>query len=271
MNRKIAVVFVTSAAYVPLTAVACESLLNNAIDPQRVELYILFDSLEESLAAKLHEGIRRKGGSLAYISLETALEQNPVFHSLSPHYYRLLAPSVLPNQVDRYIYLDSDIIVRGDLGTLWGYDLQQNTIAAVQDYIKTVREAISNYQVLNIDGTRKYYNSGMLLVDRTRWLGNNVSNRILACTMKNRAHLDSMGLYHQYDQYGLNVILHDQCLELDNTWNYGSMDPYKNARIVHYIGNGKPWDQGCIDRYRSEFYVYLESAGWNTSDLPISP
>jgi lipopolysaccharide biosynthesis glycosyltransferase len=269
MNEEISIVLVTNNAYAALTAVACESLLDNARESRRINFYIIFDSLRKSFAERLHEGIRRKGGSLTYLPIDNVVKTNQMYRNLSPHYYRLLAPSILPHEVERFIYLDSDILVRGDISGLWGHNLQQNTIGMVQDYIKTVKEAISNYQVLNMNGDQKYFNSGVLLVDRTCWLKDNVSDRILECTRRNRAYLDAMGMYHQYDQYGLNVVLHNQCLELDYTWNYGSLDPYQNVKIVHYIGNGKPWDRGCTKTYRSEFFAYLGVSGWKTSELPI--
>jgi lipopolysaccharide biosynthesis glycosyltransferase len=48
-------------------------------------------------------------------------------------YARLLVGDLLPREIDRILYLDGDILVRGDVGALWTTDLQGKTIGAVVD------------------------------------------------------------------------------------------------------------------------------------------
>ena len=47
-------------------------------------------------------------------------------------YYRLLAPSLLPN-VEKAIYLDSDLVVCGDLAELFDVDVTGHLLAATRD------------------------------------------------------------------------------------------------------------------------------------------
>ena len=49
------------------------------------------------------------------------------------HYFRLLAPRVLPMDINKVLYLDSDLIVRDSLRDLWSIDLSGYALAAVED------------------------------------------------------------------------------------------------------------------------------------------
>src|SRR5262249_34923737 len=46
-------------------------------------------------------------------------------------YLRLLLPLVMPTEVDRVIYLDSDLVVERDLGQLWSIELDGHPAFAV--------------------------------------------------------------------------------------------------------------------------------------------
>jgi UDP-glucose:(galactosyl)LPS alpha-1,2-glucosyltransferase len=48
-------------------------------------------------------------------------------------YFRLCLDKLMPTNVSRAIYLDSDILIRGSLRELWAVDLGENVLAAVSD------------------------------------------------------------------------------------------------------------------------------------------
>lgn len=76
---------------------------------------------------------------------------------------RLVLDKLLPNNLDRLLYLDSDIIVRGDLTELYTTDLGGAVLAAGIE--PTVDRAWRKR--LGIGGL--YYNSGVLVIDWQRW------------------------------------------------------------------------------------------------------
>ena len=49
--------------------------------------------------------------------------------------YRLFVPQVLPNTVNKIIYLDSDLIVNLDIKELWQIELDDKILAAVPEIL----------------------------------------------------------------------------------------------------------------------------------------
>ena len=79
-------------------------------------------------------------------------------------YYRLLAPRLLPDTIEKVLYLDSDLIVRKSLAPLWNTDIADRPLAAVPDYIG----GTAGRDLGLPDGT-KYFNSGVLLMNLQYW------------------------------------------------------------------------------------------------------
>lgn len=83
----------------------------------------------------------------------------PPGHITQAMYYRYLFAEMLPKSVKRLIYMDADIICKGDLLPLWQTDLQGRVLGAVRDW----GEAKSCDRIGLKNGC--YFNSGVLLMD----------------------------------------------------------------------------------------------------------
>ena len=85
-------------------------------------------------------------------------------------FYRFLIPSVLPADVDKCIYLDSDIIVNLDLKELWQVDLGDKPLAAAPEAVilNVYQPIVIKTKFLIINGfvdSKDYFNSGVLLMN----------------------------------------------------------------------------------------------------------
>ena len=69
-------------------------------------------------------------------------------------YFRFFATAVVESE--KVLYLDSDIIVTGDLSTLFEIDLKGYSIGAVDD-------------VYAYEGRKSGFNAGVLLMDVAKW------------------------------------------------------------------------------------------------------
>ena len=78
-------------------------------------------------------------------------------------YYRLLASRLLPDTLDRVLYLDPDILVLNPLRPLWETDLEGNLFAAAAHTGKT--ELANSVNRMRLNSGSDYYNSGVLLMD----------------------------------------------------------------------------------------------------------
>lgn len=166
---------------------------------------------------------------------------SPIAHITSTATYRLFAPFIL--NVDKVIYLDSDLIVLDDIEKLWQYE--PRFIAGVQDpmYIKQARK--NNLHHL-------YINSGVMVMNlknlrRLNWL-----ERIKE-TQNGSYNLSLL------DQDIINIALGELIEHLPLEWNvyakiypettYGMIEARENPSIIHWCGYDKPWN---ADVWKSE-------------------
>jgi lipopolysaccharide biosynthesis glycosyltransferase len=258
-------VMVSDARYSDLTAVAVHTALRASEDPGRLTLHLLWADREEAGAEDLRRLVERRGGRCDLYPVAEQVASDDRYRGLTPHYYRLLAPDVLPADAPRFIYLDSDLLVLTDLTQLMAVDLADCVVAACVDYLRTVGQAMSNHAALGLPPDAPYLNSGVMLVDRARWLADRVSDQVLEATRTHAQYLDAQGRFHQYDQYGLNLVLFGRWKPIADSWNRGAEYPFTQAHIVHFNGHGRPWGPTCRPEYRRLFREAWQEIGWGGS------
>jgi len=252
--------------YLPFAGVALFSLATHMHSPHSVKLHLFYSSISQRSLSEANDYFQHLGFTVEWHDvLATAITKKAQFRSYtsrSPHYHRLLMPYLLPTNTSKVIYLDVDLIVLCDIQDLWRTNLDGRVVAGCRDYLDNFGVAVANYADLGILAEDKYFNSGVMVVDLHAWRAGAVSRRVMECTERNSDYLDALGKFHQYDQYGINVVLNRRWLELDPLWNYGSEKPYRPAAIVHFNGHGKPWSRSCTPEFRDIFYDQLERSGW---------
>jgi len=169
-----------------------------------------------------------------------------------PVYWRLIAPYVV--STSQVLFLDADTLVRDDLSDLFDMDLTGRTLGACQDYLASLADGVNNYAALGLDPDAPYFNAGVLLIDTDKYIRNNIAERVHETVFRNARHLIAYDTWPQHDQYGLNVALYGDWYMMPRVYNYGSELPYlSTAKIVHFIGNGKPGVPTCCPQYTREF------------------
>lgn len=184
-------------------------------------------------------------------------------------YYRLLLPDVLPN-IDRVLYLDSDIVVNGSLSELWNWTFSgENFIAALEDERCSSSRGAAR---LGYEVSFSYFNAGVLLLNlkemRLHFSFNNVVNYV-------NGHRDSI-MFH--DQDILNGLFHSKKEYFPLKFNV--MNPFlkKNAVlperyrsqrnalqhpvVIHFSSPIKPWHKECRNPYNFLYYKYLVYTKW---------
>ena len=208
-------------------------------------------------------------------------------------YVRLLLPALLPPDLPRILYLDSDLVVLRNLADLWNESLQDAACLAcvevacprldarlsLPNYEQCGRylvadRPIPNYQQHGLDPAAPYFNAGVLSINLKSWRETGLSSRLLACLHENRDVL----LF--WDQYALNVVLYGQWRALDGRWNQGehlfrypsaSQSPLEPALhrqlrrdpwIVHFTSQRKPWCFESTHPFRAKFFQSLDRTDW---------
>jgi len=78
-------------------------------------------------------------------------------------FFRMLIPELLPVEIEKAIYLDCDLVVKGNLTDLWQIELGENYVLAAQDtWIRCVSDSngLLNYRELSLPPDAKYLMPG---------------------------------------------------------------------------------------------------------------
>jgi lipopolysaccharide biosynthesis glycosyltransferase len=185
-------------------------------------------------------------------------------HISAASYYRLALPRLLPLDVDRILYLDTDVIVLRDIAELWRSDMRGHVVAAVDDPGVSPREFAARWSLpVPPNG---YFNAGVLLVDLAAVRRKGVFDTALDFLMANQDLLPFM------DQDALNYALWNQWHRLDPAWNVQrttaiTSETLQDVRprpkrcrpaIVHYTTEHKPWLPNTFTPYAWLYWRYLK-------------
>ncbi len=277
-------------------AVTIRSALEHLAADRKLRIYVLDGGIRDATKERLLRSWPAGRYKIEWVTVDTsALEGLPPFsgHINEVSYYRMLVPKLLPMDVRRVIYLDSDLVICTDLGRLWDHKLSGSLCLAVQDcaapyldssqvlpnfelcraYLGSARP-VPNFRQLRLEPDAAYFNAGVLLIDLAAWREADLTTQLLTCLEQNRRHLQ------WWDQYALNVVLAGRWGQLDIRWNQGShafhyptweqspfdRQTYELLRdepyIVHFTTRYKPWRPLCRNPYRAKFFEYVDRTDW---------
>jgi lipopolysaccharide biosynthesis glycosyltransferase len=175
-------------------------------------------------------------------------------------YLNMLLAQILPDAVDRVLYLDADTIVLNDISELFAEDTQGKTIAAVRDSSQTTM--IEHWAP--VKAIPLYFNSGVMLINLQQWREREYTKRCIEFSV---THFDRLLFL---DQCAMNLVLAGDVHCLPLAWNYfvSPLFPVKyeiEPKVLHYIGVSKPW-QSWYDEPRGAFYWdYIALSPWANS------
>lgn len=165
------------------------------------------------------------------------------FHITRAAYARLLIPEVLPD-FKRVVYLDTDVMVCGDVRELFDEDLEEFAIGAVwEDYMEENGNNAEHLRRLKMNNGHKYFNSGVLLLDLDKWRRDRVFNKIMdmAPYMINDLKFMDQDLLNKYFECNYKLLP-----EKYNVTAPRARKHYRNGRLCecivrHFEGGKKPW------------------------------
>ena len=266
--ESIPVFFAADDNYAPCLAVALHSLMCNASAKYHYRLIVLYghDGLSDTNRARLAR-LSREGFEVEFMSMSQRFDGvtdrmscrlRADYFTLTI-YFRLFIPTMFP-EYDKAIYLDSDVVVKGDISKLYNTNLEDNYIAACTDYsVQHVPELV--HYIENGVGVPRmsYINSGVLLMNLRLLRERNLGERFL--TLLNKYHFDSIAP----DQDYLNVLCHGRIHYLPNVWDAMPIpgeNPVVAPQIVHYNLFAKPWYYDGV-QYADLFWYYAKDSGYH--------
>lgn len=257
MKTEIPIFFTIDDKYAPYLSVAIQSIIANASTKYQYKIIVLYQDLNESNRNKI-SALAKDGFDIKFVYMKDGLEtitdraENRLrcdYFTLTI-YFRLFIPEMFP-QYDKGIYIDSDIVLNGDISELYNIDLGNNLIGACND--KSVIDVPKLVQYIeDAIGVKKneYINSGVLLMNLKEMRKQEFTKKFL--TLLNKYHFDSIAP----DQDYLNAMCNGKILYLDEEWDAMPTDTRKelsNPKLIHYNLFQKPW---CYDNIQYEDYFW---------------
>jgi lipopolysaccharide biosynthesis glycosyltransferase len=173
--------------------------------------------------------------------------------------------------LEKLLYLDSDLVVTGSLNELWNIDLNDKPIAAVINAGKdgSVR--------LGLSEEHQYFNSGVLLLDLNYFRQNDIRQRAYKWLEEN----NSSRAFH--DQDAFNVLYEKKVHILPKRYNMQAFwfrfyfssqktlkadikKEYKKHKIIHFSSGRKPWQEGDMHPMKRVFLKYYKGEITTSSD-----
>lgn len=253
-----------NAGYLPQLSVMLSSLLYSNPDA-RVTLYLLHSSLEEEQLAAVRT-LLGPGNRLAAIRADSLrLDSAPVTGRYPQEmYYRIFAAHYLPEELERVLYLDPDIVVNGSLRELYEMPLGDSLFAAATH----IRKMMHKLNALRLDMEEEglYVNSGVMLMNLAQLRREQDCGEVYRYIEEHRSKLllpdqDIIsGLYgarilpvdpFRYNMTERLFILRPQAEAwLDLDW------VREHSAIIHYCGRNKPWKSS----YAGQLGVFYNEA-----------
>ena len=241
-KNNIPVFFAVDDNYAPYFAVALKSIQENASENYNYTIICLHAGIKLDTKKRIKtmetHNFKIKFVNVALQLIKTLGQLHTRDYYTKTTYYRLFIQKMFP-QYDKVLYLDSDIVVKGDISELYNIDLGDNMLGAVNEDVMRDTEVFGNYAetVLCID-RKKFFNAGILVINLKKFRQVNVEKQFLNLIFKYKFTVTQ-------DEDYLNVICKNKVLLLDEAWNKSPVPQEyfdnNSLKIAHFKMNMKPW------------------------------
>lgn len=264
--------------YAPHAAVAISSALRHVSPDQEIDIFVICDArLSEANRIK----IRTMGRAEVTFHFPEVtpdmlppLPLNRKYISLNT-YYRLLMLRLLPQDINRVLYLDSDVVVCSSLAEIWETPMEEYCIAGVPD-----EGDVLQCRRLYPHAGPEYINAGVVLFNVAQ-INQRFPDMLVACAERYYRHRDLITLQDQ-DMLNLTFRGSIRCLPLK--WNVSSRmftsndlehaysidmaaEAINNPGILHYTDSKKPWNLFCDHPLRQLYWRYRRDTPFSALSL----
>lgn len=267
------------------------SILQHSTCPQNIEFHFLYSNFEPDVYSSINS-------TFPYLNLKVyKFDSNRVRGKISKsvrqaldqplNYARIYLADIMPANVKRVIYLDSDLVVVDDIGKLWDVDLEGRVLAAPEychaNFTNFFTDLFWSDRNLakTFDGRDPcYFNTGVMVMNVEKWRQGGYSQRVeewmVVQKQKRIYHLGSLppfllvlagnikGVDHRWNQHGLGGDnIEGKCRNL----HPGPIG------LLHWSGKGKPWlrldsRKPCtVDHLWAPYDLYRPSPSTHSPEL----
>lgn len=276
MKNKTNIVYITDDNYVNVTIMSVYSLFS--VINKKYNVFILYDFADYNNYDKIKKSCEKF--DIKYINASSYVEQ---YKKIIPEHRHVSVSALLKfflaeifTNEDYLLYLDSDIIVRKNLESLFSVEIENNYAAVVKDTIYYVnRKHLEKFDIKN----KYYFNSGVMFFNLKKMREDNISEKLISYKLNHDSNFMDQDAFNAviggnvyYLSWKYNFLpFYTKRLNLEslscvfdfNFTNKNLQDIFDESIILHLGGPDKPWkyNQGTLS---SICLTYMEKAG-----LPI--
>lgn len=285
------VAYSTSDLYSELAATSIASLLENSKDVDEINVYVIDIGISEKHRQDLLDLAAAYGRHLEFLE---DLNVEDIAHTKIDvgrwhisTFSRLFLLHVLPEGMDKIIYIDCDMIIRHSLKTLWEMDMEGTWCMSADDCRgKMYRKDIG----IPMDSI--YTNNGLMVIDLDAWRKNDVESKFIDFINEYHGDITYMdqgvlnGVFQPLKKVKLLPISYNAqtvCYDLGYdglqacrkpVWAY-TRDEFERGiddpTVVHFttcfMSGTRPWFKVDHHPYRVEFLKYRSLTAWKDEPL----
>lgn len=257
-------------------AMLCSLFENNK--EHNIIVHVLQNNLSSNSRRNINDLSERYSQKVIYYDVDESKLEGVQFRKNRPlskaAYYRLLLSTTLPNDIDKVLYMDCDMIVLRDLSEIFQVEIDNYALAASIDNFPYDNQ---HRLQLHMEADERTFCSGIMLVNLKFWRDNNVEPGLLEYAKRHRE------VVYLHDQDVLNYYFKKKWFLLPPKWNRQAYDifppDYKKFKkfdffeyvhkpmLYHYAAlDFKPWYK-CILPNSQPYRYYLSKSGFENKSL----
>ena len=241
--------------YSKLAGVSIASILKSADEKDNLHFYILDNGIKQESKNKILELKKIKECEITFATVNEELfktlqlPKQKGYLSISA-YFRFCMPSLFKD-VDKILYIDCDVIATSSLAEFFNTDLTGKLAAVIKD-----TSCETNQKILGFKPEEIYFNSGVMLVNLEKFRQDGIEKKLFEVSEQGYD-----------DQDSLNIVLKNQTIVVDDTWNWqGKAKNYKEKvppKLIHFITAYKPYLTGLKTSFNKEYFKALKDTPWD--------
>lgn len=274
------------------TGISILSLLDNNQSVDKIHIYLLDLGISNENKEKLLSIVNRYNRKITFMPIDESRikaflsEEIPQHYGSYATYARLCATILFPEDVDRILYIDSDMVIAGSLAEIYNMEMGDRIVACVPQKRDALHMEASSHEEAEIVRLNPLYmNAGLLLINVSNWRKFNFNEQV-------KQTVKGMHDFHNKDQSILNKTLTlDQIARLPFKYNYTMhrypqyllkswakkaapltvdevMEAAKAPVVIHYCGDqARPWYKENTSVCAGEYYRYKKMSPF--SNVPL--
>lgn len=284
ISDRMNIVYATDEKFAEILSVSMESLLEHN---SSVVIYILDNGICEESVKRLKRQADKYDAEMHIMKLKKLKEyagrellcQTKI---TTTTYFRLFLSEILPDDVEKVLYIDCDTLICDDLSELYYLNLN-NTCGNVAEPTAPLMK-----KKINIKPDDTYFNAGIMLIDLKRWREERINKKFVDYIeeMEGKISFEDQGVinhvlngkidvlpvrYNVETQYfdfgydGFQIMKNDKSRYAEKE----VIDAMNNPAIIHFTNSfvsERPWVNGSKHKYLEKWIKYKEKTEWKNSE-----